>query len=189
MSPGPDLALTIQNSIKHGRRTGIFTAGGIVFGNLFQITCVNLGLGAVIAHSTLAFTIMKYAAAAYLVYLGVKALRSQPHTENEMQEAALPITGHNAFTRGMLCNVLNPKAALFWLSFFTVIIQPGMPLPVLVAFIITLQVTVFAWFSFVAFALSHNRVRQKFTRIGHWVDRITGGLLIALGVGIVVSRQ
>lgn len=190
-SPGPDFAVTVQMSVRHGRRAGIFTALGIACGNLLHIVTVNIGLGAIIAHSIVAFSMMKYAAAAYLVYIGLKALRSTPYAAEKKETAGvaqmLPDT--YAFRRGAVTAMLNPKAALFWLSYFALALDPRMPLPVLLGFVALLLATAAVWFSMVACFLSQARIREKFMRLGHWFDRATGIVLIALGVKVAFAQR
>lgn len=189
MSPGPDFFMTVQNSVRHGVRAGVATALGIALANLIHITYVRIGIGALIAHSLLAFSILKLLAAAYLIYLGTKAIRSKPAApQAEMQPAALPVP-RSALLQGFITNALNPKAAIFWLSYLTIVIDPGMPAAVLWGFVGLLLVSAFAWFSLVAYFLSRQKVRQQFLRCGHWFDRAMGAVLIALGVKVALAAR
>lgn len=188
MSPGPDFAITVQSSVRYGRRAGVLTALGITCGNFVQIALVNVGLGALLARSVMAFTVLKFVAAAYLAYIGFKALRSKPANP----DSAAPVEGvpdTQAFRRGFIANIANPKATLFWLSFFTLVVTPGMPPPVLWGFVGLLAVSVFAWFSLVSFIMSQPAVRRKFLRLGHWFDRATGAVLIALGLRVAFAHR
>jgi RhtB (resistance to homoserine/threonine) family protein len=190
VSPGPDFAITVQSSVRHGFRAGVLTACGIACGNMIHVTYVNIGLGALIAHSVVAFNVMKLAAAAYLAWIGAKALRSRPAAPAAGEVApAEGVADAQAFRRGLVANVLNPKAALFWLSYFTLVLDPHMPAAVLAAFIALQAVTIAAWFSFVALVMSRPAVRAKFLRLGHWFDRATGAVLIALGVKVALAQR
>lgn len=191
VSPGPDFAVTVQNSVRHGLRAGVWVAMGIAGGNFVQIGLVNFGLGALLAHSVIAFSIMKFAAAGYLCWIGVKALRSKPYAKDQaaLETAVKCITDGAAFRQGMTANMLNPKAAMFWLSFFTLIVTPDMPSTVLWGFVGLLVVSVAAWFSLVALFLSRPRVREAFMRLGHWFDRVTGAVLIALGIKVALGQK
>jgi RhtB (resistance to homoserine/threonine) family protein len=190
ISPGPDFAITVQSSVRHGFRAGVLTACGIACGNMIHVAYVNIGLGALIAHSVVAFNVMKLAAAAYLAWIGAKALRSRPSAS--AGDEIVPAEGvpdAQALRRGLIANVLNPKAALFWLSYFTLVIDPHMPASVLLAFIALQAVTIVAWFSLVACVMSRPAVRQRFLRLGHWFDRATGAVLIALGIRVALAHR
>lgn len=191
MSPGPDFIMTVQNSVRHGARAGMATAFGIALANLIHIAYVHIGIGALIAHSLLAFSILKLLAAAYLIYLGAKALCSRAGAadislgDGKAQAASLP----SAFGQGFITNALNPKAAIFWLSYLTIVVDPAMPTATLWGFIALLLVSAFVWFSLVAYFLTRQRIRQQFIRCGHWFDRAMGALLVGLGIKVALSAR
>jgi RhtB (resistance to homoserine/threonine) family protein len=187
LSPGPDFAVTVRNSVRFGRRAGVLTAFGIACGNLVHIAYVGVGLGALIAHSVVAFSVMKFIAAAYLAWIGSRALCSKPYKADIAPPDTAPDT--HSFRRGFVTSALNPKAALFWLSYFTVVLEPRMPAAVLSGFVALLVVSVAAWFSLVSCVMSRPAVREKFLRMGHWFDRATGAVLIALGVKVALTQR
>lgn len=189
MSPGPDFAMTVQNSLRFGARAGVLTALGIMCGNAIQIALINVGLGALIAHSLILFNILKYAAGAYLAYLGYKALRAKPVSLNDAPQGAAAPRNRDSFAQGFIANLLNPKATIFWLSYFAVVLRPDLPQLVLVEFLAVVLASVFLWFSAVAFFLSRTRVREAFLRLGHWLDRATGIVLIGFGVTVALARR
>jgi RhtB (resistance to homoserine/threonine) family protein len=191
MSPGPDFIMTVQNSVRHGVRAGMATALGIALANLIHIAYVHIGIGALIAHSLLAFSILKLLAAAYLIYLGYKALRSRATTTDIAVGAAKEQTAtlRAAFSQGFVTNALNPKAAIFWLSYLTIIVDPAMPSALLWGFIATLLLSAFIWFSLVAYFLTRAAIRQQFVRCGHWFDRVMGVLLVGLGIKVALAAR
>lgn len=191
MSPGPDFVMTVQNSVRHGARAGVATALGIALANLIHIAYVHVGIGALIAHSLLAFSILKLAAAAYLIYLGAKALRSRAGATdiNLATPGATTTSFAAAFGQGFITNALNPKAAIFWLSYLTIVIDPAMPGALLGGFIALLLVSAFVWFSLVAYFLTRQPIRQQFIRCGHWFDRVMGALLVGLGIKVALSAR
>lgn len=189
-SPGPDFAIVIKESVSHGRTAGTWTALGVGSGILVHVTYSLLGIGLVVAQSALLFNLLKWAAAAYLLYLGIKALRSRPAVMTNTA-TALPgpvRTPHGAFVSGFITNGLNPKATLFFLSLFTLVINPHTPLVIQAGYGIYLACATAAWFSFVALLFSHNRVRSGFARMGHWFDRLMGAVLVGLAVRLVFSE-
>ncbi len=190
MSPGPDFIMTVQNSVRHGARAGMATALGIALANLIHIAYVHVGIGALIAHSLLAFSILKIMAAAYLIYLGLKALRSRAGTVDITLGTAGESTSlRAAFGQGFITNALNPKAAIFWLSYLTIVVDPAMPSALLWGFIALLLLSAFVWFSLVAYFLTRQAIRQRFIRCGHWFDRVMGLLLVGLGIKVALAAR
>ena len=124
VTPGPDMLLVLRNTVVAGRRAGLGTSCGVLAGNLVHITYCLLGIGLLIAKSIVAFAALKYAAAAYLVYLGIMSFRagSEPIEAREVEAHGI---GRRWFLQGFINNVLNPKGALFYLGVFTVVITPG----------------------------------------------------------------
>jgi RhtB (resistance to homoserine/threonine) family protein len=194
MSPGPDFAIMVRNSVRHGRQAGIYTAAGIALANLIHIAYINIGLGALIAHSIMAFNVIKILAAVYLIWLGCTALRSKPQAQTE-SISLQPVEENprksfrSFFLQGFLTNALNPKAAIFWLSYFSIVLNPHMPVAVLLGFVAILILTAFVWFATLSYVLAHARVREKFLRMGHWFDRATGIVLVALGLKVALAQR
>jgi len=191
-SPGPDFAIVVRQSITHGRATALWTSLGIGTGILIHVSYSLLGLGLIISRSIVLFSIMKTLCALYLIYLGVSALKSRPMQE---QDASEEVGRHQlpsplaAYRTGFFTNGLNPKATLFFLSLFTVIIDPATPLVIQAGYGLYMALATALWFSCLSFFFSHERVRRVFYRIGHWFDRITGLVLIGLGLQFALSRQ
>ncbi|WP_371921247.1 LysE family translocator, partial [Pseudomonas sp. HMWF006] len=129
-SPGPDFAVVVRESVTHGRRAGTWTALGVGTAIFLHVGYSLLGIGLIVSQSIMLFNALKWAAAAYLLYIGFKALRAQPAktvTDDLHKEAGVR-TARGAFTSGFVTNGLNPKATLFFLSLFTVVINPHTPL-------------------------------------------------------------
>src|SRR4030095_8171892 len=123
LSPGPDMIYTSARSLSQGSRAGIFSALGIFAGCLVHITAAVFGLSKIIEESVLLFSIIKYAGAAYLVFLGIRSVLNKRKTRNEID--TLPtLTNRRIFFQGMVTNILNPKVAIFFLSFLPQFINP-----------------------------------------------------------------
>lgn len=189
-SPGPDFAIVVRESVTHGRRTGNWTALGVGCGILVHVTYSLLGIGLVVAQSAWLFNLLKWLAAAYLLYLGIKALRSGPAIAPDAgaQLSGSVRTPRGAFVSGFITNGLNPKATLFFLSLFTLVINPHTPLAIQAGYGIYLACATAAWFLLVALLFSHSRVRSGFARMGHWFDRLMGVVLVGLAVRLVFSE-
>ena len=192
MSPGPDFAMIVRNSLVHGRGPGVMTALGITGGIFVHLSYLSLGLGAVVMQSIVVLTALKIIGCSYLIFIGIKGLRAR---QQEQAASDLVLAGQGstsmsnvaAFTSGFMCQATNPKAILFFLSLFTVVIDPATPMSVMGVYSAVIGLTTIAWFTTVALFLTHPSIRQVFTRLGHWIDRITGGILVALGIKIAFT--
>ena len=157
----------------------------------FSILVAVVGIGLIVSQSIVLFNALKWAAAAYLLYIGFKALRAQPAktVTDDLHKEAGERTARGAFTSGFVTNGLNPKATLFFLSLFTVVINPHTPLTVQAGYGIYLAVATATWFCLVAMLFSQQRVRAGFARMGHWFDRTMGAVLIAIGVKLAFTEM
>src|SRR5688572_27895122 len=147
MAPGPDFFIVSRNALRYGRKTGIATALGIAIGIFIHIGYSLIGIGLVIANSIVAFNVIRLLGAAYLIYLGLSAILSKRKKIKITEtQAAHPISSKKAFSIGFLTNILNPKAALFFVGLFSQVIDPNTPS--LVQFLMGSQIAVIAlvWF-------------------------------------------
>lgn len=186
MLPGPDFALVTKNTIMYMRRVGIFTSLGIGSAILVHIAYCALGLALVISNSLLLFNIIKYIGAAYLIYLGVGSLLSKKSGPFVSQHKKLneTISVATAYRQGFLCNLLNPKATLFFLALFTVIIKPGTKPLWIVIYAAEMFFIITAWFITLTLILSHPRVVQLLENIEKYITKALGLFLIGFGVAL-----
>lgn len=188
VTPGPDMMLVLRNTFLGGRRAGLQSSAGVLTGNLVHITYCLLGIGLLIAKSILAFSALKYAAAAYLIYLGIQSLRAG--------NPALDVGGidrrpHEAnwFLQGFISNVLNPKGTLFYLGVFTVVIVPGTSAGAMVTLVSSMMlVSSSFWLLFVC-TLDRPAIRRWIARSQRAVHRLSGGLMILLGVRVAFAER
>ena len=190
-SPGPDFAVVVRESVTHGRRAGTWTAVGVGTAIFLHVGYSLLGIGLIVSQSIMLFNVLKWLAAAYLVYIGIKALRARPAAagSDSLQVSTVERTPRAAFVAGFMTNGLNPKATLFFLSLFTVVINPHTPLLVQAGYGAYLAVATGLWFCLVALLFSQARVRSGFARLGHWFDRGMGAVLVALGIKIAFTEM
>ncbi len=193
-SPGPDFAIVLRQSIRHGRAVAIWTSLGIGTGISVHVGYSLLGIGVLVAQSELWFTIAKYGGALYLAWIGIGALRSKPVAGDSVVANGTPTaTGQDApspraaFVTGFLVNVLNPKAALFFIALFVTVIQPTTPRWVQAGYGAWMVVATAVWFTCVSVFFTKARVRRAFLRLGHWFDRVMGVLLLALAVRLALT--
>ncbi len=189
-SPGPDFAVVVRESVTQGRRTGSWTALGVGCGIFVHVAYSLLGIGLIVSQSIVLFNLFKWLAAGYLLYLGWRALRARPMSLDTADEVDTTSdrSPWQAFVVGFVTNGLNPKATLFFLSLFTVVISADTPLWVQAGYGVYLAGATALWFLLVAWLFSRGRVRAGFARMGHWFDRLTGAVLIGLGVRLAVSE-
>lgn len=112
LSPGPDLISILSRSIAHGRRVGLPSAAGVCTGAFVRVLAASVGLSAILATSATAFTVVKYVGAAYLIYRGIKSLRSAGSTFGSARDTEQHVSLWRAFRKGVLIDVLNPKVSL-----------------------------------------------------------------------------
>lgn len=190
-SPGPDFALVTRQALVFGRRAGFYTSIGIALGLSVHIVYSALGMAALIARSTEAMIAVKAAGGFYLVFLGLKGLRSRPRVAVEMgwkKEQGVR-SGSRDILTGALCNVFNPKAPVYFLSLFTIVLSPDLPPTTLCIYGVWIMAVQFLWFAAVTLFFTHSSVRTRFLAIGHWLDRLFGVVMVALGLRVLASTM
>ena len=191
LTPGQDTFFILGNSLGGGRRAGVAAALGIAVGSVVHTLAAALGLSAILATSTTAFTIVKLVGAAYLIVIGVRALLSRSMLPTEIAVGSDPAT-YAAFRRGIITNLLNPKVALFFLAFLPQFIDPGSPRKV-EAFLLlgaTFITTGVAWCLVLAVAAARFR-DLLVTRpgMGSLLSRAAGGAFVALGLRLAIQSR
>lgn len=188
--PGADFAMVLRQSVVHGRRAALLTSAGIAASILVHGSYTLLGVGVIVGQSLLLFNILKWAGAAYLVWLAISALRSPPPQMPEMDnEGAVRKTDMSAFALGFLTNLLNPKAVLFFLALFTSLVSVRTGGDAKVIYVGAMSLMLFAWFALVSVFFTTPSVRQGFFRAGRWFNRVTGITFLALAVRVALAQQ
>ena len=189
VAPGPDTLLVLSSTFASQRRGGVITALGVCSGYFVHIAAAILGLTAIVLASATLFTLVKFAGAGYLIYLGIRAWRSGGTlTLDEAKQA----TSFDLFTRGFLGNVLNPKVILFFMALIPQFVNSSLGN-------VALQVSIFGaidiglslvWY--LSLVLLANRIRLVLTsrpKIVTWIDRTMGSLLFAIGVRLLFTKR
>ncbi|WP_131107750.1 LysE family translocator [Pseudomonas sp. Sample_10] len=191
VAPGPDFAVTIRQSVRFGRWVGICTALGIGAGISVHVLYTVLGVGALMHTTPWLLTVAKVVGAAYILYLGVSLIRSQPRSVLEgdkvTDEPVIQQTSLKAFTTGFLTNATNPKATLFFLAIFTTLISATTPLKIQALYGVWMCLVNALWFVIVALFFSSSKVRLLFMRMGHWFERTMGVVLILFAGRLMLS--
>ncbi len=191
ISPGPDFVIAVRNSVLYSRKIGLLTALGFALGVCVHLAYTLVGLALLISKSIILFQVIKYAGAAYLIYIGIKALRSQGFEKPDGDEGAISQAGMSSLSAiysGFLTNVLNPKATLFFLAIFSQFIGVDTAFNVQLLYAATLVVMTGLWFSVVALILTNPKIKAIFLKFAKWIDKICGILLIGLATKIIFSK-
>ncbi len=193
VTPGPDTALVTKNALLYGRRPAIATACGVVSGLLVWTLAAALGVAAVVHASATAFTVMKLAGGAYLIWLGIQALRAAGHRSAALEDAAgatRRLDVLRGFRQGIVNDLANPKIAAFFTSLLPQFIASGHSVlaPFLLLGALFAAITL-AWL--VGFALMASKAGGMLTRprVKAALDRLTGVVLIGLGLRLATERR
>lgn len=184
-SPGPDFVMACRNTLIYSRRTGIYTAVGFGLGIVVHLSYALFGLTWLIAQNEVFFQTIKYLGAAYLIFIGLKSLlASPPVLGGDDGPQKKDISRLQAIKIGWMTNVLNPKATLFFLSLFSVVVGPEPSRLVMVALSIILVGTTVLWFALVAVLMAQAAVRKRVAFHQKKIQVIFGILLIFIGVKV-----
>ena len=189
ISPGADMALVAKITLERGRGAAFRSSVGICSGTLVHATASALGLSVILATSAEAFTVVKLLGAAYLAYLGLRSLRDS-FRDAEVDAPERARRGGASYLQGLLTNILNPKVAVFYLTFLPQFIDPlGNVLAQSLLFAVAHSIMGIAWLSLYAYVLA--RLSAFFARAGvrAWLERVTGAVLIGLGVRLAFERR
>ncbi len=188
ISPGPDFILVTKYSIAHSRKIGIGAALGIALGISVHVVYSLLGLGVLISSSVLLFNTIKIAGALYLIYIGIMSFRSSKAKTLGIDKLEVKkISFVQSIKDGFLTNVLNPKATLFFVAVFTQIITPETPRWIQMMYGTEMMIATAAWFSIVALCFSAEYFSKKIQAMKCVLDKVTGAVLTALGVKILLE--
>lgn len=188
--PGPDILFVISISISHGKKAGMATASGLCTGLLFHTTAAALGISAIVYRSALAFTMVKYAGALYLLYLAFKALKESGtlFSSFDIKETDVPLL----YKRGIVMNLLNPKVSLFFLAFipqFVSIDNGNVPMQMAFLGIVFLVQALFVFFLVSIFAgLVGSRIMEM-PKASKYVNWTKAGIFSVIGLELALSNR
>ena len=189
VAPGADFALVVRQAIAHGRRAAMLASVGIGCSLLFHISYTILGIGLIVSKSLLLFSLLKWAGAAYLVYLGIVALRA-PGLAVDVREdkRADGLSAWKLFAMGFVTNALNPKPVLFFLSLFSLLVSPQTPAVIQAGYGLVMASALILWFFGVSIVFTSRPVRGRFLAMGRWLNRVTGAMFIGLGLRLALQQ-
>jgi RhtB (resistance to homoserine/threonine) family protein len=199
LTPGPDVLYIVSNALRAGARAGVVAGLGITAGCFVHVFAAAIGVSALLAASATAFTVLKWAGAAYLLWVGVRLLRSRPTGETWGSRSSPPACKREQppagllaiFRGGFLTNVLNPKVAIFFLAFVPQFIAPGTEHKAL-AFVLlgTLfninSIAVNSAWALAAAWMARHRAMQRGMQ---WLDRAAGAMFLAFGLKLALTEN
>ena len=188
ITPGVDTAIVLRAATANGRRAAAMAAIGVALGCLIWGASVSMGLGALLQASELAYTIVKAAGAVYLIWLGGKLLlRPRTALSTHAPRVGTRNSG-NAFWRGFLTNLLNPKVGVFYVTFLPQFVPAGASVAAYSFFLACIHVLlVLAWFSLLIAATAPLNQFLRRPSAVKMLDRLTGGIFIAFGLKLAMS--
>ncbi|MEJ2765165.1 LysE family translocator [Photobacterium sp. MCCC 1A19761] len=191
IAPGPDLLFILTKTIRSGKKVGLASAAGVCTGALFHVFAASVGLSAILVSSALAFSIVKYIGAAYLLYLAYQSLKS-PGFDLNYEPSSSTENVFEAFKQGVLVDILNPKVAIFFMAFLPQFVRDGagpvsLQLFYLGLIVIAVAIVVESAYVLAADKLSHRMRRSKTFSV--WLDRIVGMMFAGLGIKLAWSTS
>jgi threonine/homoserine/homoserine lactone efflux protein len=188
-TPGADMAYVVARSLGQGRAAGIVSALAITAGSIVHIGLACLGLATLLAHSPLAFRVLQYAGACYLLFIAWRLWRSGGGNE---QPAILHASGKRIFVQGVITNVLNPKVALFILAFLPQFVDPTRGSTVMQMLILGALFCLSTTIVNVGVALVTARAGRAVAgsaRVGRWLTRASAGILALLAIRLALGAR
>lgn len=186
-SPGPDFAVVIRQTLAHGRRVGIITALGIGSGILLHIAWGMFGLGWAVLRFPALIELLRYGGAAFLLWIGLKALRSAPIDPAAAGAGPAAASVSGAYAVGLATNLLNVKALLFFVALCSSVVTAGASPTLRLGLGLWMALATAAWFSVVACTVGHAAVRRRLLRHAHRIDHAMGVVLIALAAAVMLD--
>ncbi len=188
--PGPATLLTVARATTSGTKVGIATGAGITAGDFVHTIMAVVGISAIIATSATLFSIVKYLGAAYLVYLGMRAILEK--TPVDLGQGRVRITAPQAFRQAVLAEVLNPKTALFFLAFLPQFVVPENGFVVAQLMVLGVLFALIGFFSTIVYSLAAGRLGDVLRRnpaVLRWQGKVVGGIYCALGARLALQER
>ncbi len=188
-SPGPDFVLVSRQSFRYGRMVAIWTSGGIALGILFHVAISLTGLSLLLQSQPDLFWYLKLAASLYIGYLGFASLISKDPVNLQKNSIGQEDRYIKSISTGFLTNVLNPKAFIFFITVFTLVINEDTGLFIKGLLGMYMSLATFIWFSLVSILLTNQKATERFKKAIPWLEKITGLFLIVLAIQIILRES
>jgi len=192
LSPGPDMVYILTRTVSQGRLAGFLSSLGICTGAMVHVFAAAIGISAILATSALAFSIIKYVGAAYLIWLGVRALMSGGKSLQPGSGGTKRLSNRRIFLQGALIDILNPKVAIFFLAFLPQFADPSRgsifwQLIILGSVVVGIALIIEGLLVLTTGLISERL--QGSTVFSKWIDRVSGVVLIGLGLRLAQQER
>lgn len=192
--PGPAVILAVTQTVQGGRKAGIITGVGIAVGDLLHTVAAVAGLSAILMTSALAFEVVKYLGAAYLVFIGIKSFLDKEKNQQEPTSAMKKLRSAVSFRQALLIELLNPKTALFFLAFLPQFVHhDGTPvilqLLILGLTFVLMSILYTTLLAFLTSSIEKKLFANQNSRLARWQGKVVGTIYIGLGLQLVLQSQ
>ncbi len=188
ITPGPDFAAIMHYSVARSRRDGMLVAFGVTTSIAIWVTISMTGLGILLIQLSWMVEVIRIAGALYLIYLGVKTILNAHHPMQTLMTGALSSRRISSWQVGFLTNISNPKAVVFFGSIFALLLPPHASFWLQMTIAVAMVIIAGSWFCIVACLFSLGPIAAVYRRAKKWLDYLTGGLFVALGVRLALSK-
>lgn len=188
-SPGPDFVLVSRQSFRYGRMVAIWTSAGIALGILFHVALSLTGLSLLLQNQPDLFWYLKLAAALYIGYLGFASLISNSPIKFQNNSTDKKERYLKSISTGFLTNALNPKAFIFFITVFTLVINEDTGIVNKSLLGIYMSMATFIWFTFMSILLTNEKATERFKNLIPWLEKITGLFLLILAIKIIFQES
>ena len=184
-SPGPDFALVIRQCFRYGKRSAIWTSLGISVGILFHVSLSLIGLGLLITYQPSIFNGLKILASLYILYLGVVSIFNKSILHLDKIKKSSTTLYLRCFLSGLITNTLNPKAFLFFITVFTLVISPSTSQILQGIYGLYMALATFLWFAMISIIFTNKSMTSKYVYFLPWIERIMGFILVIISIQIL----
>lgn len=185
VAPGPEFLLISRQTLEHGKKVGLFSVLGCLMGSIIHIGYSSFGLAQVLSQSKNALLFIQLAGGSYLIYLGLGAMRARAKQTDSLQTSIVTEKSGQSLRKGFLCNLLNPKAILYYPAIFTFVLSSDISSGEITIYGLWMMSIQALWFTFVVLILSKPRINQLYGQYSHWIDRFLGFAMVLLGLKVI----
>jgi len=186
MIPGPNTVVVSYVSARVSRGAGLKAVAGVVLGSAIWVMLSIFGVGVLLLEAGTVYRALRWCGAAYLIYVGIRMLRAGAAP---MDEQRPPQGARAPLIAGLLTTLSNPKSAVFWTSIFVLVVPAHAPAWFYAAVVALIVAQSFAWYAFVALALSTRFARRHYLNLAQWLDRFAGVIMIGLGLRLAYELR
>ena len=188
VSPGPDFALITRQCFRYGRIVALWSSLGIAMGIVFHVFLSLTGLSILIQHQPLIFNVIKILGSLYIAFLGLVSILSTSRLRELGEDSSQEVKKLKSFATGLMTNTLNPKAFIFFITVFSLVISENTPIMFKIFMGAYMSMATFVWFSFLSVMLTNNRANGIVYKYFPWLEKITGFLLIFISLRILFGE-